>query len=108
MANQQLVDYIKSQLGAGVTKPDLQQAITVAGWTMQDSADAFAVAEGKVPPAPTPSPVQQPKPGPAQPLRPAASSHDPGPSHRFDTVRGPFGWWILYFLGPVIIIGAAV
>ena len=36
MANQQLVDYIKSQLALSVTKLDLQKAIIAAGWTQAD------------------------------------------------------------------------
>lgn len=86
MANQQLVDYIKSQLAAGVTKPDLEKAIATAGWSQADTADAFNVVEGKtpatpvVPAAPKPAapeqpvvqPVQQPK--PVQPIQPVAAA----------------------------------
>ncbi len=118
MANQQLVDYIKSQLTAGVTKPDLQKAITAAGWTMQDSSDAFAVAEGKAPP-----PTGGPPPPPVQPT-PAVITHNTWPLERptgprpdssgntgitsFNTPRGPIGMWALYALLVVVIIGATI
>ena len=72
MANQQLVDYIKSQLAAGVTKPDLQKAITTAGWSEQDSTDAFNVVEGKVPATPAPA-----VPKPAAPVQPASQPQQP-------------------------------
>jgi hypothetical protein len=69
MANQQLVDYIKSQLTAGVTKPDLQKAITTAGWSDQDSVEAFNVVEGKVPATPA-APVAPAISKPAAPVQP--------------------------------------
>jgi len=33
MADQQLIDYIKSSLTQGVTQDSLMQALTVSGWT---------------------------------------------------------------------------
>jgi hypothetical protein len=94
MANQQLVDYIKSQLAAGVTKPDLQKAITTAGWSDQDSVEAFNVVEGKVsatpaapvtpaiskpvaPVQPVTQPVVQPVQQPIKPVQPAMPAQQP-------------------------------
>lgn len=106
MANQQLVDYIKSQLAAGVTKPDLQKAITTAGWSDQDSTDAFNVVEGKAPVAPaapaTPKPatpvqpaaqpVAQPLQQPVKPVTPVQQPMQPiGPTTQLQPIINPAG-----------------
>jgi len=82
MANQQLVDYIKSQVKAGVTKEDLVKAIQAAGWSSQDMQDAFAVSEGKAPATPVQSmaPVQPAAAQPVQPVQPQAQPVQPIPS----------------------------
>ncbi len=46
MANQQLVDYIKGQLVAGVPKDALQSTLKGAGWADADIADAMKGVEG--------------------------------------------------------------
>lgn len=110
MANQQLVDYIKSQLAAGVTKPDLQKAITTAGWSDQDSTDAFNVVEGKVsatpaapvapaiskpaaPVQPVTQPVVQPVQQPIKPVQPAMSAQQPmaNPTGPISTIPANLG-----------------
>lgn len=123
MPNQQLVDYIKSQLALSVTKPDLIKAIQVAGWTQGDMDAAFGVAEGRAPTPKPPAPVVPVQPAPAtiQPTikpaalepqvvraRPRVSSHDPGPGMRLSTVRGPFTNILLYILVCLVIIAGAV
>jgi len=42
MANQQLVDYLKSALQAGVAKADLEKALVSQGWPQKDVDEAFA------------------------------------------------------------------
>lgn len=104
MANQQLVDYIKSQLAAGVTKPDLQKAIETAGWSAQDMTDAFNVVEGKAPAIPAPAtpkpvapvqPVAQPVQPLQQPVKPAAPVQQPmqpvGPTTQLQPILNPSG-----------------
>lgn len=68
MANQQLVDYIKAQRAAGVSRPDLDKALTTAGWSAADMAAAYAAADGIVPPPPVSVPAPKPV-VPAQPLQ---------------------------------------
>lgn len=109
MANQQLVDYIKSQLAAGVTKQDLQKAITAAGWSMQDSNEGFMSAEGKVPPVPeapkTPAPPLQPMPVNIAPVSRPAAVVKPRFSPTIDTPRSLAWLWIL--LGVVVFVAVA-
>lgn len=74
MANPQIVGYIKSQLAAGVVEPEIQKALTAAGWSQADISGAFV--EAKAPAAPaapvpvTPSPVSVPASKPLTPLQP--------------------------------------
>jgi len=61
MVNQQLLDYVRQQLAAGVAKPSLIQALAGQGWNAQDISEAFAAIEGAHPiPAPTPAPIPTP------------------------------------------------
>ena len=52
MANQQLVDYIKSQLGAGVSEEMIKNALKTAGWPDADVEDGLKSAKGPVSVAP--------------------------------------------------------
>ena len=56
MTNPQLLDYIRTQLAAGVSKEQIQAALTTQGWTTQDINEAFAT------PQPSPTTVLTPKP----------------------------------------------
>src|ERR1043166_7054915 len=117
MPNQQLVDYIKGQLAAGVVKTDLEKAIASAGWSAQDAAAAFAAAEGKLPPPPAPphapsqpQPVQQPieiggmvigKTG-------GGSAGNNTGIGAFNTPRGPWRWWMFGIVAVLALAGAAL
>jgi hypothetical protein len=95
MANQQLVDYIRSQLAVGVTKKDLQKAITDAGWASADSQAAFDVVEEKALPRPAmPAPVQ-PSSIPAIERMPARPARKP---------RSRAWIWILAVVIVVIVV----
>lgn len=112
MANQQLVDYIKAQLKAGVTKPDLQKAITTAGWSMQDSNEGFMSAEGKVPAAPAvptpPAPLQQGSANIESPIRPAAASPRMAVAQIESSPRRGGTWvWIVGTVVVLVVAGAA-
>lgn len=119
MANQQLVDYIKAQLAAGVTKPDLQKAVTTAGWSMQDSNEAFLVAEGKAPmvsqaPAQPMQPVQpvqmaQPAPATIRPMGAVAATPNPRITPQIEMPeRSPArSLWLWVVLAVVLLFAAA-
>lgn len=116
MANQQLVDYIKSQLKLGVTKEDLQKAIVAAGWSSQESVDAFLAAEGKAPPMPA-SPATPIPPTPAAPLQPSPASIKPasGPAVRpriavpmMEEPRSRLWLWVLIAIVALVAAAAAV
>jgi hypothetical protein len=49
----QLLDYIRQQFAAGVTKEGIQPALISQGWSEQDVKEAFMALE-KAPPIPTP------------------------------------------------------
>ena len=50
MVNQQLLDYIRNQLVAGVSKDNIQKALATQGWTEQDINEAFTKVGGVQPP----------------------------------------------------------
>lgn len=65
MINQQLLEYIRQQLAAGVAKEEVKKALATQGWNEQDINEGFATLEK--PQAPTqavpprvPAPVQMP------------------------------------------------
>lgn len=63
MPNQQLVEYIRGQLGAGVAKDSVYRAVISSGWSEKDVVDAFIAVEKKGTtelPQNTVSPVVQP------------------------------------------------
>jgi len=51
MINQQLVDYIKQQLQAGVSKDAVRKALADAGWPLADIDDSLKAAEPAMPAA---------------------------------------------------------
>lgn len=105
MANQQLVDYIKSQIAAGVPRLDLEKAVASAGWSQKDSGEAFAVAEGKAPVVPPPPAAPtQPVPGAQpQPMRPATMQMNVQVGAR----KRPLWPWLVGVLG-LVLVGAGV
>jgi len=50
MVNQQLLDYIKHQLDAGVGKDGIKAALMKSGWAENDISEAFSGLGGSVPP----------------------------------------------------------
>jgi len=92
MANQQLGDYIKQQLGGGVTVEVVKQALVQAGWPAADVDEAIATAS-------TARPAEQPKvapvgPGPtttASPAGPAVKAPAGTPSTRDVVLTGSGG-----------------
>jgi len=45
MVTQQLLDYIRQNLAAGLVRADIEKALLVAGWAAQDIADGFTAIE---------------------------------------------------------------
>lgn len=78
MANQQLVDYIKSQLQLGVAKEAVRSTLLQAGWGEGDMSEALNAATPAAPaavsaPAATTSPVSQNPPREVRPTTPVSS-----------------------------------
>lgn len=74
MINPQLLNYVRAQRAAGVSKEEIIKALGGGGWSAQDAVEAFAAIEGvQVPPAPRPAPPPPPvaAPTPAPQPRPA-------------------------------------
>jgi hypothetical protein len=62
MVNPQLLQYVRAQRAAGVSKEDIVKALATGGWSAQDANEAFAALD--VPPPPT-----APKPPPPPPMQ---------------------------------------
>jgi hypothetical protein len=63
MINPQLLEYVRAQRAAGLSKDAITQALATGGWSAQDANEAFMAIEGvKTPPPPPPS-----APGPVAP-----------------------------------------
>lgn len=113
MANQQLVDYIKSQLAVGVTKDDLRRAIADAGWTSADAQGAFDVVEGKAPALPV-MPLASPKasqgaaPGTPIQARPVSPGMPVLTPVRRPRRRHKYLPWLLLALALFVLLGAAI
>ncbi len=70
MINPQLLNYVRAQRAAGVSREDIINALAGGGWSAQDANEAFAAIEGvQVPPA-----APKPPPPPAQPIQPVAAA----------------------------------
>ena len=54
MVTQQLLDYIRQNLAAGLVRADIEKALLAAGWTAQDISGGFTMIEhpGAVVPPP--------------------------------------------------------
>src|SRR3989344_2722817 len=61
MVNPQLLQYVRAQKAAGVSKEDIVKALSGGGWTAQDAQEAFAAID-----APPPVLAQKPPPPPPQ------------------------------------------
>lgn len=67
MVNPQLLQYVRAQRTAGVSKEDIIKALAGGGWSAQDAQEAFAAVETPQPPVaprpvPPPAPVVAPQP----------------------------------------------
>ena len=89
MVNQQLLDYVKQQLAAGVPKDDIKKAMALSGWPTPDAEEALNAAEGKAAPEP---PQQGGNTGIAS----------------LNTPRGPVGWWMLGIVALLVLLGVVV
>ncbi|MDZ4347398.1 MAG: hypothetical protein U1E51_33735, partial [Candidatus Binatia bacterium] len=58
MVNQQLLDYIKQQIAAGVSRDAIKSVLLAKGWTINDAEEAFVQAASGVPPSVPPSEPQ--------------------------------------------------
>jgi hypothetical protein len=45
MVNQQLLDYVRQQVAAGISKDVIKKALATQGWSEQDVNEAFSVIE---------------------------------------------------------------
>ena len=66
MINPQLLDYVRAQRAAGLSKDAITQALAAGGWTTQDANEAFMAIEGVKTPPPPP-PASPATPGPVAP-----------------------------------------
>lgn len=68
MVNPQLLQYVRAQRAAGVSREEIIKALAGGGWSAQDAQEAFAAIEAPPPPAapkpppPPPPPVMTPPP----------------------------------------------
>lgn len=74
MVNQQLLEYVRAQRAAGLSKEAIVQAAAPGGWTPADIDEAFDALDGvqRPPPPPPPPPV-------AAPLQPRVVTPPPTP-----------------------------
>jgi hypothetical protein len=71
MINQQLLEYVRSQKAAGLSKEAITQALAAGGWTAQDVNEAFMAIEGvRTPPSPPAAPSAS-MPAQTLPVQPA-------------------------------------
>lgn len=84
MINPQLLEYVRAQRTAGLSKEAIVQALAQGGWTPQDVNEAFMAIDGvQTPPVPPPAPPRA-TPGPVTPrviippAQPAAAPMQPG------------------------------
>lgn len=100
MINPQLLNYVRAQRQAGVSKEAITKALAGGGWSAQDAEEAFAAIEGvTVPPqpprpAPAPAPATKPTPQPQVQVRPVqptqpvqAMAPQPAPAMAQTSVR---------------------
>ncbi len=59
MVNPQLLQYVRAQRAAGISKEDIVKALAGGGWSAQDAQEAFAAIDAP-PPPPTPKPAPPP------------------------------------------------
>jgi hypothetical protein len=89
MVNPELLNYVRGQLGAGISRDQIKKALATGGWSDQDASDAFNVIDGvrlppSVPPPPPPTnigvnPAYQ-APGVSSPTYQAPPAMQPGVS----------------------------
>ena len=121
MVNPQLLQYVRAQRAAGVSKEDIIKALGGGGWSATDAQEAFAVIEAPPPPAAprpaplppvTPAPVQQ-RPTPIAAPQPAAMTVrpqsaaviQPRPSYAPQPRRRSRWPWVLLFLIIFFVLG---
>ena len=95
MVNQQLLDYIKEQLAAGVAKDAIQQALVGQGWNVTDITETFAALVPQ--PAPAAAPVPQPAPPTMAPIQSSVS----------EPVTKPQSHLMLWILILVLLVASA-
>lgn len=71
MVNPQLLQYVRAQRTAGISKEDIIKALAGGGWSASDAQEAFAAIDG---PPPAPLAPKPPAPPPVQTSAPAAMS----------------------------------
>lgn len=62
MINQQLLEYVRQQVAAGVAKEEILKALISQGWNEQDVDSSFAALQPAAAPIPTPVPAPTPAP----------------------------------------------
>ncbi len=55
MISTQILDYIRQQLVAGISKEEISKSLIASGWQVSDINEAFASLAGRQPPAPSPN-----------------------------------------------------
>ena len=124
MVNPQLLQYVRAQRAAGVSKEDVIKALGGGGWSATDAQEAFAAIEAPPPPpaAPRPAPLPPVTPAPIQPRpapiatavpQPAAMTMrpqptavvQPRPSYAPQPRRRSRWPWVLLFLIIFFVLG---
>ena len=89
MVNQQLLEYVRAQRTAGLSKEAIIKAAAAGGWTSADLEEIFAALDGTAKPAaPVPPPPPPPPPPAAQPQSRVIT---PPPQPAVPTQAGPVG-----------------
>lgn len=117
MINPQLLEYVRAQRSAGLSKDAIVQALAQGGWTPQDVNEAFMAIDGvqtPPPPPPAPAPVAPrviiPPVQPSVAAAPAASAPVTRPvlaMSEFSTAHGvvKHSHWLLYTFLLVLLLG---
>ncbi|MFZ1075589.1 MAG: hypothetical protein WAN50_04420 [Minisyncoccia bacterium] len=59
MLTREILDYVRQQLAAGMSKDELEKVLIATGWSVQDINDAFFAVGGARPASPSVQPLPQ-------------------------------------------------
>ena len=79
MINAQLLDYVRAQRAAGLSREAITEAVSAGGWSANDVNEAFMAIDGVKTPPPPPPPVPFPPAGPRTVVTPPSPIQTPQP-----------------------------